>query len=548
MPRGASACRSWRRYLLLFAVLCPALSLFARGKQEEPPPAPIHGEFVLCVTAFDVSDLPPSQKTLGFVLQRELVRDLGAIPYRLRSGEELLRYRELARLAAMQGAASRLAEKRSERDALLYQGLPNWKYKKELKRVAEELRVLEEDFAKAEEQDPPIEAKPLFTISAVNTGEGSGPPEGEDDPAAAFPPPPARGDEEAFLWAHNADAVLTGTLRFFYGRIYAEFRIFTRGGSFVYEDSTIFSPEDFNEASDELKARFLAALSNTEPARLVVHTEPEQAGILVNERAVKSGEELILFPGPVSISVTAEDYYHELKDAELAEGEKAEYSFTLSPKRMETLGLALTGLDASVYLGALYLGGGGTEKNEDGAESAGAEAAETETADPRTAEPGGPEIFILSIPAGEYRYIRVDTEDGLTGEVIVKGSLEDLERRFLQADPSAGDPGIRTITLNPRRLPGPDDKPVERRRQKFYGAYGRFWVTLPLAFIINGVYQSYANSYNTSGAQDLYDKAMTSYYVSIGAWVVAGAFLVESLIRLGVYVHTANEESIPLWE
>ncbi|MDR2072654.1 MAG: hypothetical protein LBP60_04375 [Spirochaetaceae bacterium] len=542
----------------MLVLLYPGFSLFARGKQEESKPTPVNGEFVLCVTAFDVSGLPPSQETLGFILQRELVRDLAVIPYRLRSEEELFRYQGLAWTAVMHDAASRLAEKRLERDALLYQGLPNWKYKKELKRINGELRPLEEDFAKAESQRPLIEAKPLFTISAVNIGNGLRSPEEEDYPApGAFPPPPERGDEEAFLRTHNADAVLTGTLRFFYGRIYAEFRIFSRGGSFVYEDSTIFSPEDFNGASDELKDRFLTALSNTDPARLVIHTEPEQARILVNERAVKSGEELRLFPGPVSVSVNADDYYPELRDAELTGGEEAEHSFTLRPKIMEVLGLTLTGPGASVYLGALYLGGGKTQENEDTAEAAGGETPETETAIPENAIPaveataaerGEPEVFILSIPAGEYRYIRVDTEDGLTGEVIVRGSPEELERRFLPPELSAGDAEIRTITLTPRRLPGPDDKPVELKRQKFYGAYGRFWVTLPLAFIINGVSQSYINSYNTSRSQELYGKARTSYYVSIGAWVVAGAFLVESLIRLGFYIHTANEETIPLWE
>jgi hypothetical protein len=575
-----------------FSILVPALPLSARGKQEEPPPQPVNGEFVLCVAAFDVSGLPPSQQTLGFILQRELARDLGRIHHRLRNNEEILRYEELAWTAAMHRAAARLGEKRAERDALLYQGLSRWKYKKELKRIGAELRALEEDFAAAEGEKPLIEGRPLFRISAVNTGETPDLPAGEEAPAGDFPPPPERGEEEAFLRTHNADAVLTGTLRFLYGRIYGEFRIFTRGGSFIYEDSTIFSPEDFNGAADELTGRFLSALSNTEPVYLTIHVEPEEARVLVNEMAVNPGEEFTLFPGPVSILAGADDYHHEQKEVELTGGEQAEFSFSLRPKTMETLGLALAGPGTSVYLGALYLGGGKTEVPEDGAETAedgpaeagdgtdpveGAEIAEAgavpgdakeqdpaagadpepgpettdkaETADKAEDEvPGEPELLTLSIPAGEYRYIRIDTEDGLTGEVIVRGSVEDLERRFLGGGSTGGEDDIRIITLKPRLLPGPNDRPVEVRRRKFYGAYGRFWIALPAAFIINGVSQSYINSYNTSGGPELYGKARTAYYVSIGAWVVAGVCLVESLIRLGVYVHTASEESIPLWE
>jgi hypothetical protein len=133
------------------------------------------------------------------------------------------------------------------------------------------------------------------------------------------------------------------------------------------------------------------------------------------------------------------------------------------------------------------------------------------------------------VPIGQYRYIRVETEDGLTGEAIVKGSSED---------------DVRIITLKPRKLPGKDDKPVEDMRRKFYNAYGRFWIALPAAFLINGFSQLYTNSYYMGSVS----AGKTAYYISIGAWVVTGIFLVESLFRMGFYVHSASKETIPLWE
>ncbi|MDR2663675.1 MAG: hypothetical protein LBC31_11825 [Treponema sp.] len=568
-----------------------ALSLFGRGKVEEEPKIPLNAEYVLLITAFDVSSLPPSQAALGSILQRELVRDLGRINYRQRSNEERFRYQELAWTAAMHEEAAKLAAKREERDALLYQGVPNWKYKKELKRIKKELKILEEEYAGVEAEKPVIDARPMFKISGLNTGTP------EESAEAAFPPPPEPGGEEAFLRTHNADALLSGRLSLVYGRIYAEFRLFARGASFLYEDSTIFSPEDLITAADELKLRLMTALANTEPVRLTLRVEPENARIRVNGRAVENGAELELAPGPVTISASADNHHSIVRKMELSGGEPVEYTIILEPEVPEKLELVLPE-SASVYMGALYIGGNTGKKTEEaeaakaaeetpaesaegsvpetaaaaaaaaGTETAAqAESAETSAAKAPAAEeapvaeapaenaepgpPGGPAdspresiireppdepgVFTLYVPEGQYRYIRVDTEEGLSGEAIVLGGPRE-------------DGEVRIITLEPRKLPGRDDKPVEVKRRKFYGAYGRFWITLPIAFLLHGVFQSYNNSYYGSASPDLYDKTLNSYYISMGAWIVTGVFFAESLIRMGIYIHSASRESVPLWE
>jgi hypothetical protein len=250
-----------------------------------------------------------------------------------------------------------------------------------------------------------------------------------------------------------------------------------------------------------------------------------------------------------------------VRELELEGGETEDVAFVLRPFTMETLGVALPGPGLSVYMGAEYLGG--SEKKSVPGETPSGTAAEasaettvangeTEAADetesalaeetpPEAAAAASPEalpetgagFFSIYVPMGQYRYVRVETEDGLTGEAIVKGGETDE---------------VRIISLEPRKLPGKDDKPVEDKRKKFYGAYGRFWVALPAAFLINGFSQLYTTSYNASGSQSLYKDAKNLYYVSIGAWVVAGVFLVETLIRMGVYVHAASEEAVPLVE
>jgi uncharacterized protein YukE len=535
-------------FVLFFTGFCSA-ALFARGKMEEEMPKSLNNEFILCIADFDVSALPPSQQILGSVMQRELVSDISRIHHRKRNDDEVSRYEELATTAAMKEAAAALSKKRAERDALLYQGAADWKYNKEIKRIDKELEELEEAYKKAVEEIPLVAEKPVFKISQTNI-EGN------------FPPPPQRGEEEVFLKTNSADALLEGKFRLVYGRVYAEFRFFIHGASFVYEDSTIFSQEDLNIAADELKERFLTTLANSQPARLLLSAEPEYAQLELNGKLVKSGEVIELSPGPVTVRATADDHQSAVKEMELEEGDSDEIAFVLKPFTMETLDITLDKPGSLVYMGALFLGGNRSKitenkeqrTNEEG-EIASDETADDEiTANEITADGEvvsaeaisdemdeiaeeitelKPGFFSVYIPVGQYRYIRIETEDGLTGEAIVKGSSEDT---------------VRIITLAPRKLPGKDEKPVENKRKKFYGAYGRLWVALPIAFLASGFSAVYTNSFTIGGKQDMFNNARTMYYVSIGTWVITGIFLAESLIRMGFYVHSASNEAIPLWE
>jgi hypothetical protein len=128
----------------------------------------------------------------------------------------------------------------------------------------------------------------------------------------------------------------------------------------------------------------------------------------------------------------------------------------------------------------------------------------------------------------------VETEDGKRGEVIVRGEQQRESDQYSES--------------NPRSIPDKDEKPVEKRRREFYGAWGRLWVTLPLAFFLDGVARSYATGYNASGSPEILEQFNTSYYISRGAMIAAGVFGLESLIRLIIYINTANREAVPLWK
>ncbi|MDR0402005.1 MAG: PEGA domain-containing protein [Treponema sp.] len=469
---------------VFFCFFFAAASLYPRGKTEELPP-PVNTEYVFCVTAFDVSELPPAQAGLGPILQSRLASRLRGIDRRVRNSEELVSYRERAFSRARDGVVSQIAAKRAERDELLFRGLPRWKYNKELRRLDKEIGELEELLIETENETILVEARPLFVLL-----EG------------AFPPPPLPGGEEDFLDEQKADAFLSGKLSSYYGRIYAELRIYTRDSSFLFEDAVIFSWEDVNDAADDLADRVEEAAAGTARSVLTVAVEPENARVVINGKLAANRTPELLNPGSVSVSVSAEGYENFSGSLELAPGEQAETAVALAPVDSEILRFSVSG--ARIYIGALYAG---------------------------TVPPGGD--LEIAVPRDGYRHISAETETGERGEIIVLGEQTG---------------GGRLVGLNPRIIPGKDEKPVERRRRQFYGAWGRLWITLPLAFFLDGVARSYATAYNSSGSDDILNRYNTSFYVSRGAMIAAGIFGVESLIRLIIYINTANREAVPLWK
>jgi hypothetical protein len=474
--------------------LLAASALYPRAKIEEAPAA-VNAEYTVCVAAFDVTGLPLSQKILGNIIQNRFAARLAALDSHIRTDAEFALYEEAAWNAAREAAALKLKNKRAERDALLYRGYPDWKYKTELKKIDKEIAVFENDLEQAVNVKPVVERAPLIKV------------------VSGFPEPPEPGGEEIFLQGQGADAFIAGKLLPYYERIYMEVKLYTRFSSLVYEDSLAFSMDDLNNAIEELSGRAEVAVAGREQSRLAVYTEPENARVLVNNKKLaSSGETVTLNPGEVSVVVTAEDHETARGTVSLASGETAAADVKLTPFVMEQLKLDLTspGENNRVYIGALYAG--------------------------QFPPPEGD--FMIPLPEGYYRYINVETDDGRGASAVVLGE----ERR---------NGGERVLNLAPRPFLGPDEKPVDRRRRQFYGAWGRLWVTLPLAVLIDGVARSTIDSYNASGghgAASLRNDADLYKNIATGAWISAGVFGAESIIRLILYVRAANREAVPLWE
>jgi hypothetical protein len=494
--RGTLKAKGACGVLLLAAVFSP---LYASGKKEAPP-EPLNKEWVFCITAFDVSGLPPSRQILGEVLAREIMESLSGVEHRFRTGAETAYYQNYAWSKSRSAVAKELGAKRDERDLLLFRGDALWRYRKNLKTVEEQIVTLEEKLRELEAEMPAVAGEPEFVFSDSNKG-------------GSYPPRPQEGGEYRFCVAQKADAMLAGTVSEYHGRIFLTVKMYTLyTGSYSWEDSTIFSSEDITEAMAEFSGRLAAAAGETLPAAIAVHAGPEDAMVLVNGKFAGTGEvpPRDRSPGTADVKVFADKYAQAEFDVELNAGELTELFIDLP-----LLGLSSFTVDAaerpgsSVYLGSLFQG---------------------------TAP------LSLELPREQFAYISVEAPSGETGSAvyleddIVRGGAE-----FVRAE-KPGDE--KSLAFTTRFFPSPEEKRVERARRAFYTSYGIFWVVLPAALIGSGIAQNYINAYNYSGK--MYDQALTGYYGSIAGYATMGISLAATFFFIFRYLYYSGADAAPL--
>jgi hypothetical protein len=482
------------RFVLITIAVLPVLfplPVFGLGKAESDVVlAPINTEWVFCVTAFDVSALPPSRRVMGDVLAANLVASLNAVDYRIRVLPEYMYYEATAWSKARLEAGKKLLTKRDQRDLLFFQGNPDWKYRRSLAAIDKEIAVLEAEYKKTEALIPIIGARPDFRLT-------------DENQRGIYPQAPEAGREQPFCVAQKADAFLTARVSEFHGRLYITLKIYALyARSYIYEDSDIFSPEDLNIVAAEISARLTAAIAGTVPAAIAVRADPENAMVMINGSFAGRGRTEILerSPGPVEVSVTAEQYTPRTFSLDLNAGELAELSMSLTPLALSAFNIEIppeyTGF---VYRGALFAGG---------------------------------TPFTMELPLNQYEYIRVETDKEEIGQAVIFGG-----------DVLGNESN--TIFIKPRKPKGEND--VETARRRFYGAFGRFWFALPVAWIINGLSNSMAKTYNNYIPDpDLRDKADIFSKINTGTMITAGVFLAETLVRSGwyLYVSTRNEPNL----
>lgn len=482
-----------RIFLGVFFCLLP-LCAFGRAAAEETEKAVQKNEWILCVTNFDMSALPPNYRITGDVMTRNLMSAINAVGYRIRISREYAYYEGYAWSQARTAAARALSAKRDERDLLLYRGEPAWRYRRSLKTIDGDIKRLEEALAKTEEERPLIEQIPVFKFTGGND-------------SGNFPEPPEPGGEYRFCQSQKADGFLAGELVELYGRLYITLRlyaVYTR--SVIYEDNIIFSPDDAGNAVDEIAGRLVAVLGGSRPAAIAVRAEPEDTLVLINQafagRGTVSPREHP--PGKISISLSAENHAPQTIETELSAGELTEIETSLAPLNLAPLEITIPGeTGVSVYQGALYAG----------------EAPLT-----------------LRLPLNQLNYVQVETPDLRTAQAVFTS------------------PGLNesyTLSLEPQIPPQQGQKRVEKARRQYYWAWGATWIAGAAAWMISGLTTSYSDTYRSTPASmelspDLYNQAMALYYINFGALALIGAAAAYDIFQLVRYIYISGQDAAPI--
>jgi len=475
-------------FITFFLFSVPAL--FACGKKDTEEPKTLNDEWILCVTVFDYSMMSPARRITGDVITRDLVNKLQLVSYRFRISPEYAYYESYAWQQEVSAAAEAIANKQNERAQLLYRGDPNWKYRKNLKKIDEDLAKLEEAYAKKLEEKPLINKEPSFSLSQTNL-------------SGTYPAPPKRGGERRFCQSQNSDAFLVGEIREFHSRYYIKLQLFVLyTNSWIYEDDIIFSLEDIDGAVDEIAGRLDTVLAGNKPSRVAITVNPPESQILINQKYAGTGtvEARERPPGKITVDIAANGFKPETVETKLAPGEHTDIDVTLSALDYTNVNINVQGNHgATVYHGALYVG----------------EAPLT-----------------LRLPTNQLDYITVETRSGETAKAVF--TTPNIPETTL------------TLSLKPKIPPSSGEKRVNKARSWYYWAWGGAWFTIIAAWISDGMLKTYNVALPYSEDISFYESAKQIASIRSGAMMCMGVAVVYSVYQMTRYLYTATEDVTPI--
>jgi hypothetical protein len=192
----------------------------------------------------------------------------------------------------------------------------------------------------------------------------------EKNKDGVLPPKPTPAAIPVFCKENKLDALLTGSVAPFYGRLRLSIQLYSRFlRRVIHEDEVVFSSEDREAALVELEGRLKTAVGGLSPAALAVSSEPLDADIVVDGSLVGHGEvgPIEKYPAPTKIEVSAPLYETAEVTTDLASDELKRVSVRLRPLELvdltvETDATAIEPVgqaeaaDVAVRMGSMYVG------------------------------------------------------------------------------------------------------------------------------------------------------------------------------------------------
>jgi len=464
--------------------------LAAMGRAQEEPGDTVRNTWVLSVTQFDLSRLSPARRVAGDVITRNLLEKLDTVSYRFRFSPEIAFYEGYEWRRSVQATAQALARRQNDRSMLLFRGDPTWRYRRDLRRIDDDIERLRDELTRRENERPLVNVEPVFALSQANLNNN-------------FPAPPEPGNERRFALAQNADAFLSGEIREFHGRFFIRLRLYVLYvDAFVYDDDIIFSMDDIDGAVTEIATRLTTVLSGNPPAQIAIQAYPPDAQILINRGYAGTGavDATERPPGTITIAVAAAGHTPQTVEVELVTGELAEVAVVLGPTPMSEVTIDVPETPGvAVYHGALFMG-------------------ETPLA--------------MLLPVGSLADI---TLESMTGESI---------RAIVAAPDMPGDTFDFTFSL--RIPPRAGERRVNNARNRFYWAWGTLWGTIITAWVTGGISNSRNTVMHVNSSPDFIASANRAHHMNTGALILLAPAIGYTIFELTRYLGSTNESAIPV--
>jgi len=487
-----------KEFVLIIMLLITAINVFARGTQDEDEIKTQNDEWILCITEFDNSALPAEKRNVSDAVSRELVARINTINYRTRISPEYAYYEGYAHANERTAAAKTIAAKLDERSRIIYRGEADWRYKQHIKKIDKEIEALRLNYEEVEKNIPLINREPEFKLHERNLEH-------------IFPAYPDEGNEVKFLKDNKADAFLKCSVSDFHGRFFLSLKLYalyTR--SIIWEDSIMFSHNDFNSAVEEITRRLLVMLSGNRPAIVSVKTEPQDTLVLINRSFVGRGEiaNLEYPPGKIIVTASAPEHDSITFETEIAQGEQINLNIRLNPLSYgdtEIFGKR----DGHVYHGALY---------------------------------AGESPMTLRLPSNKMEYIEIISEgikpDGQLPDKINKKDNSHLLQSGSIVFQTPNIPEYYQVIPFRTTIPLGKER-INKDRDIYYWTWGGMWITGITAWIIYytyGQYNNVAGAYGGSIDGRFQKNYVNMYYASGATLAVFGAVSAYSVYRMIRYI------------
>ena len=381
-----------------------------------------------------------------------------------------------------------------ERDGLYLAVMSEKEKKKQAKAADKKIKAKEKDIQKAQEKIEELLKDTSFmaeTLPVVMWKEGQ----------QVFEQP-EHTNLAHVLKPEGISAVISGTIQDLAGYMYVSV-VLTTGlpGMPEYRFSEAGPYQSVEAIARSLAAQIVAAVKNTNPARVLLSVEPEEAEIYLNNERIQIEKKLLyLHEGTHRLEVLAAGYDAAGKTIETLAGK--DYVLNIKLKKEKQLSVAFRFINptADVFLHTQYF---------------------------------SDSPFQTEIPAGKntivsFAYGDVKTYTMLRPHTFMRSGQSTYQMQ---------------TALNKERT----KTKIERRRNALYWSLGAFYISLPIFMILQGVTADMASAimdYRMEVTPQVQQKYRRLFFGTIVMEGVTIALGINYAVQLGLYLHAADQ-SIP---